>query len=261
MFERRKKPRARTAGPALPFRARGIGPLGQSRGGGLRELTHGFKNAVHSLRGFAALLDAKVGDQPQAASTLAGLRGAIDHLADLARTFLATSPTVPAGEDGWTRHELTDVDSVIEWAVRQVEMAFPLLRCTWTGLERPSPSTVPRPILAEVLVNLLLNAAEAMQGEGRIEIGVRRLTAALAIEVRDEGAGLGRADANRLFRPGYTTKSGGSGLGLFLARKMIRAQGGNVMVIPGQERGAVFAVIVPVENALGDEGTLASGRR
>ena len=83
--------------------------------------------------------------------------------------------------------------------------------------------------LEQVLINLLRNAAEAsVESGGAIEVDWTRDGRWLAMTIRDEGSGL--ADPESLFIPFYTTKTEGSGIGLFLCRHIAEAHGGSVMV-------------------------------
>jgi signal transduction histidine kinase len=104
--------------------------------------------------------------------------------------------------------------------------------------------------LQQVLLNLVMNACEAMEGEAA---NVRLLSVATApgtlgsvrITVSDRGRGLPEVDAERLFQPFYTTKPQGLGLGLSISRSIVAAQGGRLWgeALPG--RGAAFHVELP----------------
>jgi signal transduction histidine kinase len=102
--------------------------------------------------------------------------------------------------------------------------------------------------LRGVLLNLLKNAGDAMRGGpgGQIEVVARKEEGNVAIEVRDEGKGLGQVDRDQLFRPFYTTKSQGTGLGLAISRSAVEAAGGRLSLLPREDRaGAVARVVLP----------------
>jgi signal transduction histidine kinase len=102
--------------------------------------------------------------------------------------------------------------------------------------------------LRGVLLNLLKNAGDAMRGGagGRIEVVARKEEESVAIEVRDEGKGLGEVDRDQLFRPFYTTKEGGTGLGLAISRSAVEAAGGRLSLLPREDRaGTVARVVLP----------------
>lgn len=77
------------------------------------------------------------------------------------------------------------------------------------------------PLFEWVIENLCKNAIDAMSGEGRIDIYVYRAANHIVVEVSDTGKGIARSDFKNVFRPGYTTKKRGWGLGLSLAKRIV----------------------------------------
>lgn len=101
--------------------------------------------------------------------------------------------------------------------------------------------------LAQALVNLLLNAVQAVGRDGRVELSVRSDDAAgVVIAVADSGPGIDPANVAALFEPFYTTKEDGSGLGLWVVRQIAAAHGGTVQAANAAGRGAVFTLTLPV---------------
>jgi C4-dicarboxylate-specific signal transduction histidine kinase len=104
--------------------------------------------------------------------------------------------------------------------------------------------------LQQVLLNLIVNAAEAISG---IEDGPRDLLIAaeadgddrVAVAVIDTGPGLSPESEGRLFDPFYTTKAGGMGMGLSICRTIVEAHGGRLSAAANQPRGAVFRFTLP----------------
>ncbi len=103
--------------------------------------------------------------------------------------------------------------------------------------------------LQQVLVNLLVNAIEAMPRGGAAELRALRREGSVAIEVSDEGPGLSDEQMARLFDPYFTTKQGGTGLGLAITSEIVRALGGTVEVRRREPRGSVFTVVLPDREA------------
>jgi signal transduction histidine kinase len=103
--------------------------------------------------------------------------------------------------------------------------------------------------LQQVVLNLILNAVEAMD---TVEVGARELlisteqdqTGILAA-VRDSGPGIDPANLDRVFDAFYTTKSGGTGMGLSICRSIIDAHGGKLWVEANEPRGAAFQFTLP----------------
>jgi signal transduction histidine kinase len=103
--------------------------------------------------------------------------------------------------------------------------------------------------LQQVMLNLVLNAAEAM---GSVEEGARELLisseqdqAGVLVAVRDSGPGIDPANLDRVFDTFYTTKSSGTGMGLSICRSIIHAHGGKLWAEANEPRGAVFQFTLP----------------
>jgi nitrogen fixation/metabolism regulation signal transduction histidine kinase len=99
--------------------------------------------------------------------------------------------------------------------------------------------------LTQVLLNLIKNAEEALNGSGRIEIKIGSLDGQAWLEVIDSGSGVPLEDRARIFEPYFTTKQGGSGLGLAIARRIAEEHGGQLDVGGEPGRGAVFTLRLP----------------
>jgi PAS domain S-box-containing protein len=103
--------------------------------------------------------------------------------------------------------------------------------------------------LQQVLLNLIINAIEAMNDIGEDErellISSRNEPDGVSVEVRDSGPGFAAADLDRVFAAFYTTKPGGLGLGLSICRSIIESHNGKLWASPNVPRGAVFRFTVP----------------
>ncbi|MCW5829011.1 MAG: hypothetical protein KIT79_06810 [Deltaproteobacteria bacterium] len=101
-------------------------------------------------------------------------------------------------------------------------------------------------LLREAVMNLLLNAAQAMKGQGSIAIGVARSGAAAEITIRDTGPGIPPEARERIFDPFFTTKSRGTGLGLPITRRAVLLHGGTISADCPPGGGTVFRIVLPV---------------
>jgi signal transduction histidine kinase len=113
--------------------------------------------------------------------------------------------------------------------------------------------------LQQVILNLILNAVEALNGldAGRREVQictVRDASKGVLVAVRDSGSGLNPQSLDRLFEAFYTTKPDGLGLGLAICRSIIEAHGGRLWATANKPQGAVFQFTLPSEQ---DETTPA----
>lgn len=102
--------------------------------------------------------------------------------------------------------------------------------------------------LRQVMINLLLNAAQALQGNGCIETTLERESSCAKIYIDDSGPGIATDDLERVFQPFFSTKAHGegTGLGLPLCRKLIEAQEGEISVQKSLLGGARFTVSLPL---------------
>jgi PAS domain S-box-containing protein len=109
-------------------------------------------------------------------------------------------------------------------------------------------ATVRRARIAQVVLNLLINSAQAIppgqQSEHRILVSTFRDASLACIEVSDTGRGVPPELAERIFEPFFTTResSGGTGLGLWLAREIVEEEGGSIVLCRGALSGATFRV-------------------
>jgi PAS domain S-box-containing protein len=107
--------------------------------------------------------------------------------------------------------------------------------------------------LQQVLLNLIINAIEAMRDVGEEErellISSRNDPNGVSVEVRDSGPGFAPADFDRVFEAFYTTKPGGLGLGLSICRSIIEAHNGRLWARANVPRGAIFGFIAPAHPA------------
>jgi signal transduction histidine kinase len=101
--------------------------------------------------------------------------------------------------------------------------------------------------LVQVLLNLLLNAAQACKEGGKVRVGARQEGANVVLVVQDDGPGVSKELGDRIFEPFVSSKEvgEGSGLGLSVCRGLVEAVGGNIRV-ESPERGARFVVTLPV---------------
>ena len=116
--------------------------------------------------------------------------------------------------------------------------------------------------LTQVFCNLLINAYEALEGRGKIEISARlaqtaadgallpdghQAVATVVVDVADDGPGMPADIAEKIFNPFFTTKAQGSGLGLAIVRKIVDAHEGRIDMTTQDGRGTRFRLTLPVE--------------
>jgi len=157
-----------------------------------------------------------------------------------------------------------DVNDVIEDVVglsgpmlRQHQIKLDVDR----GLDLP-PVTGDRIQLQQVLLNLVINATDAMRSVSDrsrvLEIRTEQRDGAVRIRVSDSGPGLAEASVRRIFTPFFSTKPEGMGVGLSISRSIVEAHGGRLDLADNSSTGATFELELPV--AL-DESLMSDGPR
>jgi signal transduction histidine kinase len=102
-------------------------------------------------------------------------------------------------------------------------------------------------MLQDVFLNLFLNAAQAMKGEGTIRVTVRAGNETVEVDVEDHGPGIPPDARERLFEPFFTTRHRGTGLGLPIVKRDIEAHGGDVTITCPEGGGTRVTVSLPLE--------------
>jgi len=120
-----------------------------------------------------------------------------------------------------------------------------------TQLARPLPQIQGDKVqMQQVIVNLILNALEAMssvdQGSRELLISTRNDVGGVLVTVRDSGPGVDPESLDRVFDAFYTTKVGGTGMGLSICRSIVEAHGGRIRASRDADRGATFQFTVPL---------------
>ncbi|OHV16510.1 hypothetical protein BK022_11760 [Methylorubrum extorquens] len=155
------------------------------------------------------------------------------------------------------------LNAMIEEAVSIVQGQLAVLGARlMLDLESRMPEVVGDRIqLQQVVINLVVNAAQAMAGQREdartITIRSRGDAAVVSVEVVDTGSGVAADQMSRLFDAFYTTKPDGMGMGLSVTRTIVESHGGSIVVRSPDEGGASFLVTIPVT----DIETYDNGRR
>jgi signal transduction histidine kinase len=121
------------------------------------------------------------------------------------------------------------------------------------GIElRPAPGEAPLRLhgypdrLRQALLNIAVNALEAMPRGGSLAIETRREGERADITVTDSGSGIPAEDIARIYDPDFSTKEGGSGIGLYVARALVELHGGEINVESAPGRGTRVRLRLPL---------------
>jgi signal transduction histidine kinase len=149
---------------------------------------------------------------------------------------------------GSDRREPVNLAEVAEKAERLCKPALKEADATVVNDFRPSaPVAGHKASLEQVVVNLVTNAAEAIQGGGTITVAVAEEAGEVILEVRDTGAGMSPEVAAQCMEPFFTTQPGGkgTGLGLPIAAGIVQRHGGRITLRTEPGKGSVFTVRLP----------------
>ncbi len=123
---------------------------------------------------------------------------------------------------------------------------------TATVAEDLPPLVGVRDQFVQVVFNLVLNAIDATGKGGRIEVAATSGDSGVTLTVTDDGTGIDPIHRERLFRPYFTTKKHGTGLGLFVIRRIVEQHGGRVTVDSEPGRGTTFTISLPTQELHAD---------
>jgi len=101
--------------------------------------------------------------------------------------------------------------------------------------------------LKQVLLNLFINAQQAMAGGGELMVRTQKADNNAVIIVSDTGKGIEQENLDKIFNAYYSTKTGGSGLGLSASKKIIEAHNGTIKVDSIAGKGTSFTILLPME--------------
>lgn len=104
--------------------------------------------------------------------------------------------------------------------------------------------------IKQVMLNLVLNAIQSMSNGGEIVLLAEQKNDSVEIRVKDQGVGVEPENLERVFDPFFTTRAGGTGLGLSVAYKIVQQHGGHIAATPNPDRGMTFAIMLPLKEEL-----------
>jgi len=209
-------------------------------------VAHEIRNPLSSIRGFAQFLRHSLKDKPQEKEYAETMVTEVDRINRVVTDLLtfARPMTVELSP--------TDIPELIDHSVRLVE-ADALSRDVNIQMKISDLTKLPMDAnqITQALLNLLLNALQALPPKGNIEIGAEldASDSRLHLWVKDDGPGIRNNLIEKIFEPFYTTHEKGTGLGLAIVHKIAENHNGEIRVNSppkGMTRGCCFSIIIPI---------------
>jgi two-component system, cell cycle sensor histidine kinase and response regulator CckA len=209
-------------------------------------VAHDFNNLLGSISLIASMLRLREGD-PARASDLRRIEATTESAARLTQSLLAFGRHGPAKTVRFDVGEVagTLIELIRRTFDRNIEIVF--------GRDGALPVIGDPAAIEQLLMNLAVNARDAMPEGGRLDIRVARAGDRVTIEVRDTGPGVPPELRSRIFEPYFSTKGDrdqpGRGLGLATAYGVVESHHGTIDVCDAEPHGAVFRIALPMAAA------------
>lgn len=208
-----------------------------------RVLTHEMMNSMTPIVSLAESLAAMPGHDAGTARALATIARRGTHLLRFIERYRALGD-LPQPEP-----VEFDLAMLLRDLIRAVdpELAEAEVDLSLRALDSPVPVTADPDLIERALINLLRNAIEASQGQPvrKIEVDLLVASTGLTVRIRDYGHGVPPAQLDNIFIPFFSTKAGGSGIGLPLARQVAALHNGT-LVVKGLAEGSCFELHLPL---------------
>lgn len=205
-----------------------------------KETAHQLGTPISSLMAWLPLLEAEGVDH----DTVKEMDKDVNRLSTIASRFskIGSKPNM----------EPSDLNAVVGQSVDYMKSRISRrITLTFTQSSVPINANLSAPLLEWVMENLIKNAVDAMDGQGSITVEIKSTTDKAIIMVSDTGKGMTRKQRRDIFKPGYSTKKRGWGLGLTLVRRIVtQYHGGKIYVSDSQPGiGTTFVIELPLNPA------------
>lgn len=209
-------------------------------------IAHEIRNPLNSIILFLGLIKRRANKQPEQLESIEKITHEIEMLNNIVSDFLNFArPAAPQKENFallelfnktlfLAEKEISKKNIHIEIEIKPPDLTF------FGDLSQ----------LKQALLNITLNAVQAMNTGGRLKLLARQIDPdKLRLEINDNGKGVSPENLDKIFRPFFSTRSQGTGLGLAVVHNIIRAHNGTIVVKNNQDKGTQFIIELPTEEA------------
>jgi signal transduction histidine kinase len=206
-------------------------------------VAHEINNPAAIIRGNVEILQLSLADDASEREELAEIMKQVERISLITQNLLSSS------REQNINPESVQIPALLDEILEQLNHQTPM---TGIEVEKTFAAELPavegdRERLRQVFTNILLNAAQAMPGTGKLRLSGTVEGHWARIQITDTGLGMNESVRAKIFNPFFTTKSSGTGLGLSVSYGIIRAHGGSIAVSSSEGQGTVFQIDLPIK--------------
>lgn len=200
-------------------------------------LAHETRNPLNIVRGLAQMISKQEEASKEIRERAVGITQEVDRVTAQLNQFISYS------KPREVKRSIVAFDRVAEEVVRALGADLEEKQVRLALQRSNLRIEVDEQMLRQTLFNLVINAIQALEPGQQIEISARPMDASFALfEVRDTGPGVAEEDRLEIFKPYFTRRADGTGLGLAVVQQITLAHGWEVECLPNTPRGAVFRI-------------------
>ena len=222
-------------------RAEHLATLGELAAG----LAHEIRNPLAGIAGVVDIMGKELPANSASRGVIAEVHSEILHIQAILNDLLSYARPRPPN------FHPANLNTTIEQAVlmaRQQVLTKPIQVSSEPNPALPLVEHDPA-LIQQVVLNLVLNGIQAISGTGQVKVGLREEPGFAIVQVSDTGRGISAEALPRIFKPFFTTRNEGTGLGLSLANSIVQSHGGRIEVSSTPGEGTLFKVWLPVHRA------------
>lgn len=222
-------------------RAEHLATLGELAAG----LAHEIRNPLAGIAGVVDVMGKELPAHSPSRAVLGDVQREVFHIQAILNDLLSYARPRPPD------FHPADLNTTIEQAIllsRQQVLTKPIQIQFDPSPSLPKVSHDPA-LIQQVVLNLLLNGIQAISGSGQVRVALTRDGEQVTIQVSDTGRGISAEALTKIFKPFFTTRSEGTGLGLSLAKGIVQSHGGTIEVSSTPGKGSQFKICLPISGA------------
>ena len=200
-------------------------------------LAHETRNPLNIIRGLAQMISKEPAAAPEIQKKTREIIGEADKVAAQLNEFINYS------RPREVRPSVLPLNSVVNEVVRALNYDLEEKKINLQVAGEVLSIEADEQLLRQALFNLILNAIQAVNGQGEIQVAAtKRGPGEALLEVRDNGPGVPAENRAEIFKPYFTTQKTGTGLGLAVVQQIVLAHGWEIECLPNEPRGAIFRI-------------------